>query len=138
MSQNAVSDIHPSMDVVDIVYQLLKKSREQTHYKELIRQAMDIKGQSTEGDEFQRKVAAILTQINLDIRFFHYGKGIWGLKEWSPKQKAPRVPLLAPLHKRQDDSIELNEDEEEEDIEKNFIIDDFDFDEEDDHEDYED
>ena len=126
MSGQPVPEINPKMDVVDIIYYLLKNSREQTHYKELIRQALDIKGQVLEGEAFQRQAASILTQINLDIRFFHHGKGIWGLKEWSPKQKTPRIPLLTPLHKREKEPLDDTDEEDEDDLEKNFIIDDFD------------
>ncbi len=127
MSEHPVPEIHPKMDIVDILYLLLKQSRQQTHYKELIRQALELKGQSVEGDMFLRQAAAVLTQMNLDVRFFHHGKGIWGLKEWSPKQKTPRVPLLTPLNKREREPINDMDDGEEEELEKNFIIDDFDF-----------
>ena len=125
MIEQPVTEINPKMEVVDVIYHLLKRSREQTHYKELIREALEIKGMVLEGEAFQRQAASILTQINLDIRFFHYGKGIWGLK--SPKQKSPRVPLLTPLHKREKENHDdLDDIEEEDDLEKNFIIDDFD------------
>ena len=126
MSDQQVPEISPKMEVVDIIYQLLKRSREQTHYKELIRKTLEIKGQTLENEAFQRQAASILTQINLDIRFFHYGKGIWGLNEWSPKQKTPRVPLLTPLHKREKEPPDDADEEDEEELKKNFIIDDFD------------
>ncbi len=128
MSDQPASEINPKMDVVEIIYLLLKKSREQTHYKELIRQALDIKGQVLDGEAFQRQAASILTQINLDIRFFHHGKGVWGLKEWSPKQKTPRVPLLTPLHKREKEPLDDLDEGDEEDLEKNFVIHEYDMD----------
>jgi len=30
------------------------------------------------------------TQINLDSRFVHMGKGMWGIVEWSPQQLSGR------------------------------------------------
>jgi len=29
-------------------------------------------------------MAGIHTELNLDGRFIHVGKGVWGLKEWMP------------------------------------------------------
>ncbi len=110
---------------VDLAYAILKDKKEPVHYRPLIEQVLEQKGKPEEG--LERVIAAILTQINLDNRFFHHGGGFWGLREWAPKQKAQRVPLISPLHKRQRETPEDSEEEEENELERGFIINDFEY-----------
>ncbi len=44
-------------------------------------------------------LAELQTEISLDYRFLPSGHGAWGLKEWAPKPKPPRVGKVA-LEKR--------------------------------------
>jgi len=126
MNQTEKPPSRPRLSDVDIAYAILKERREPMHYKELVEQIFQTGGAGPEEGR-QRVVASILTEINLDNRFFHHGGGLWGLREWAPKQKTQRVPLLSPLHKRQREDPDEHEDDEENELEHGFIINDFDF-----------
>ncbi len=137
MKKEVDRGIDPGMDTIDIMCCLLKERKKQIHYKDLICEALEIREEPAEREEFQRKAAALLTQMNLDVRFHHYGQGIWGLKEWSPKEKPPKVPLLKPLHKEQREPLSIDDEEEEdveEDIKESFIIDEVEFDDDEEEE----
>ncbi|MGI5838874.1 MAG: DNA-directed RNA polymerase subunit delta [bacterium] len=126
MNRTEKPPVRPRLQRADIAYAILKERREPLHYKQLAEQIFQA-GDAGPEEGRQRLIASILTDINLDNRFFHYGGGLWGLREWSPKQKPQRVPLLAPLHKRQREDPDERDDEDGDELEQGFIINDFDF-----------
>lgn len=74
-----------NIDEVDAAYLVLKTAGHPLHYRELIEQAtVAAKGSATRPPAYV--IADIHTRINLDSRFVHAGKGMWGLAEWSPQR----------------------------------------------------
>lgn len=77
---------------VDLAYYLLKQSGKPQYYKELIIDVLTSKGQISAADNVQVSLlSGIYTQITLDSRFIHLGKGVWGLGEWYPKRGSAHV-----------------------------------------------
>ena len=71
----------------DIAVRLLRETRTPIHYKDIINNILQARGQSTEISSLL--MAQMLTQINIDARFIHMGKGIWGLRDWNPAAAKP-------------------------------------------------
>lgn len=69
---------------VDVAYQLLLETGKPEHFRNLINQILEIKGQSLHSPA--HVIAEIHTQINMDSRFIHMGKGMWGLSQWVPQR----------------------------------------------------
>ena len=69
------------MSDVDLAYKILKQKKHPEHYKELIGEVM--KQKHNLEITTPQTMASIHTQLNLDHRFHHLGKGQWGLKEWN-------------------------------------------------------
>ena len=76
----------------DIAIRLLRERRQATHYKELIQAVLSERSDVPPSPD---QMAHILTQINLDARFVHMGKGIWGLRDWAPANHKP-TPVVIP------------------------------------------
>ena len=59
------------------------------HFRDLINQVLVEKG----GPVYSRghAMAEVHTQVNIDSRFFHVGKGEWGLVEWTPQRVSGRM-----------------------------------------------
>lgn len=68
---------------VDIAYQILRQSGQAMYFRELINQVIDIKAKPIHS--LSHAISEIHTQINMDSRFAHMGKGMWGLADWSPQ-----------------------------------------------------
>ena len=70
----------------DIAHQILRQEGNPIHFRDLINQVLAVKG----GLIYSRghAMAEVHTQINIDSRFTHMGKGIWGLTEWVPQRGA--------------------------------------------------
>lgn len=90
-------ELNAKMSEVDLAYGILYNSGKPLYYKELIEKILDIR--PVEGKDVGHIMAAVHTEINLDYRFVHLGKGIWGLKEWSKGYEKPDY----------DDDCELDE-----------------------------
>lgn len=78
--------------IPDTALRLLRERRQATHYKELIQSVIAERGTAAANPA---EMAHILTQINLDARFIHMGKGIWGLRDWAPANHKT-TPLVIP------------------------------------------
>lgn len=111
MDEARIAGLGPDSPTVDLAYQILKNAGSPMYYKDLIEEIIRIKG--LDAGNVGRLKARIHTEINLDHRFAHMGKGLWGLKKWAPRRTAPSrvVPLgtAAPRPKR-----DLRQEEEEE------------------------
>lgn len=77
-----MSDIKQTAEV-DIAYRILKESGEAIYFRELINQVLEIKARPIHSISYA--ISEIHTQINMDSRFVHLGKGMWGLADWSPQ-----------------------------------------------------
>jgi DNA-directed RNA polymerase subunit delta len=76
----------------DIALRLLRERRQATHYKELIQAVLAERSDVPMSPE---QMAHVLTQINLDARFVHMGRGIWGLRDWAPANHKS-TPIVIP------------------------------------------
>ena len=96
----------------DIAYEVLKAQGNPMHYHNLIEEVLQRLGISQEAI----RIAAALTQINLDTRFSFLGRGEWGLKVWetakAPKRLAP-ISLISKTSSDEEDKSDLEELDEE-------------------------
>lgn len=93
----------------DIAYEVLKAEGSPMHYQNLIEEVLKRLGVSQEAI----RVAAALTQINLDTRFTFLGRGEWGLKVWEPAKMSRRTPAVSLINKvsaaDEEDKIEIDD-----------------------------
>ena len=78
------------MSESDLAYQVLKENGQPKYYKELIVDVLTTKGRGATGAH-GTLISGVYTQITMDSRFVHLGKGIWGLAEWYPQRGIPRL-----------------------------------------------
>lgn len=81
---------------VDIAYEILAKKGEQVYFKELIVEVIDKKHKPVQS--LSKAISEVYTLINMDSRFHHMGKGMWGLSEWAP-QEVKRSSAASPAAK---------------------------------------
>ena len=96
----------------DIAYEVLKTQGNPMHYQNLIEEVLRRLGISQEAI----RIAAALTQINLDTRFTFHGRGEWGLKVWestkAPKRSSP-ISIMNKVSSDEDDKSDSEELDEE-------------------------
>ena len=68
----------------DIAYYILSKKGEPIYYKDLVTEVIKKKAKPVQS--LSRAIAEVYTQINMDSRFHHMGKSMWGLTEWNPPE----------------------------------------------------
>lgn len=73
---------------VDFAYRILQEKGQPMYFRELITCAIESKGRRIYS--MSHAIAEVHTQINMDSRFVHMGKGMWGLLEWSPQYMSAR------------------------------------------------
>ncbi len=73
---------------VDFAYRILQEKGQPMYFRELITSALESKGRRIYS--LAHAIAEVHTQINMDSRFVHMGKGMWGLLEWSPQYAGTR------------------------------------------------
>jgi DNA-directed RNA polymerase subunit delta len=78
---------------VDLAHDVLCREGHAMYFRDLITQVLERKGQQVYF--LAHAMAEVHTQINMDSRFMHMGKGMWGLNEWVP-QRGGYVPAEAP------------------------------------------
>ncbi len=96
------------MTPVELAHSILSGNGQPMYYKDLIDEVLKIKSQSpsfaSRTGNLARLVTEIHTEINMDNRFVYLGKGLWGLRRWSPKAVASKAtPLIANLRTRRED-----------------------------------
>ena len=69
---------------VDVAYQILAAKGSPLYFRDLIDQVLASKGRPVHS--LPHAMAEVHTQINMDRRFVHMGKGTWGLSEWLPQR----------------------------------------------------
>lgn len=75
---------------VDVAYQFLRERGYAMYFRDLIGSVLTQTGQRAASRAYA--MSEVHTQINMDSRFIHMGKGMWGLAEWSPQQLSARMP----------------------------------------------
>jgi DNA-directed RNA polymerase subunit delta len=75
---------------VDFSYYLLKQSGQPKYYKDLIIDVLTTKRNLSMSEVQGGLISGVYTQITMDSRFVHLGKGVWGLVEWYPQRGVPR------------------------------------------------
>lgn len=73
----------------DLAYAVLRQAGSAMYFRDLIGKVLEQKG--TTAVSRSLAMAEVHTQINLDSRFVHMGKGTWGLTDWVPQRGASRV-----------------------------------------------
>ena len=68
----------------DVAYCILSKKGEPIYYKDLVTEVIKKKAKPVQS--LSRAIAEVYTQINMDSRFHHVGKSMWGLTEWNPPE----------------------------------------------------
>ena len=68
----------------DVAYYILSKKGEPIYYKDLVTEVIKKKAKPVQS--LSRAIAEVYTQINMDSRFHHVGKSMWGLAEWNPPE----------------------------------------------------
>ena len=98
----------------DIAYEVLKAQGNPMHYQNLIEVVLQRLGISQEAI----RIAAALTQINLDTRFTFLGRGEWGLKVWEPSKVNRRSPSVTLINKA---SVDEEDKTDSEDLEEDSL-----------------
>lgn len=92
----------------DIAYEVLKAHGNPMHYHNLIEEVLKRLGISQEAI----RIAAALTQINLDTRFSFLGRGEWGLKVWEPAKISRKLAPISLMNKASSDEEDKSDPEE--------------------------
>ncbi len=71
----------PNLSNLETFYQILIYENKSLHFRELLRKAVEGRIE-IDNYNWAHIMAELYTQINMDSRFYYYGKGIWGLAEW--------------------------------------------------------
>jgi DNA-directed RNA polymerase subunit delta len=74
---------------VDLAYQVLQENRQVMYFRDLLTKVLMLKKVSTAS--LAHSMAEVHTQINMDSRFVHMGKGMWGLTEWLSSHNSAHV-----------------------------------------------
>ena len=122
MHKEMMNDVHRNMNVVDVIYRILKKDSLKMHYKELIQKAFEIEDHIATDSEIHKQAASILTDINTDGRFSYFGNGVWGLDDPMKRIRNEKNKVLGAKSRRLDKSTIFEDDDEEEDLASSFII----------------
>ena len=83
-----MAELTKQVSEVEFAYQILQKIGKPMYFRDLITEALEMKGRTIHS--LAHAIAEVHTQINLDSRFVHMGKGMWGIVEWSPQQLSGR------------------------------------------------
>ena len=103
--------------MVEIAFEILKQSKNNYFFQQLVQEIAKIKGNSEE--EMLNNLAQLYTELNIDGRFVHLGQNEWGLKSWFP---VDQTDFIHYLRDEEEDDEDLVEDDFEED-ERSFADD---------------
>jgi DNA-directed RNA polymerase subunit delta len=68
---------------IELAYDILRQAGQAMYFRDLISKVLDNSQQRVYS--VAHAMAEIHTQINMDSRFMHMGKGMWGLVDWNPQ-----------------------------------------------------
>ncbi len=83
-----MTEIMKQVSDVELAYKLLQKTGKSMYFRDLITEVLEMKGCRIHS--LPHAISEVHTKINMDSRFVHMGKGMWGLVEWSPQQLSGR------------------------------------------------
>ena len=83
-----MTEIIKQVSEVELAYRLLQKTGKSMYFRELITEVLEMKGRRIPC--LPHAISEVHRQTNMDSRFVHMGKGMWGLVEWSPQQLSGR------------------------------------------------
>lgn len=120
--------------LVDISYEVLNLSNKAMSYREIFKDAANLKGLTDE--ELMELIPQVYTEMNLDGRFICISPGQWGLKKWYTTESIEEsIEALARSKGIDDDDDDYGFEDEEEVVEDFTDEDDFDRVKEDDDDD---
>ena len=96
----------------DVAYEILKDQGNPMYYQGLIEEVLRRLGIPQEAI----RIAAALTQINLDTRFTFLGRGEWGLKVWDSTKVPRRSQPITLMTKESSDEEDKSDAEELDDL----------------------
>jgi len=96
----------------DIAFEILKDQGNPMYYQGLIEEVLRRLGIPQEAI----RIAAALTQINLDTRFTFLGRGEWGLKVWDSTKVPRRSQPITLMTKESSDEEDKSDAEELDDL----------------------
>jgi DNA-directed RNA polymerase subunit delta len=79
-----MTDMIKQVSEVELAYKILQKTGHSMYFRDLITEVLELKGRRIHS--LAHAMSEVHTQINMDSRFVHMGKGMWGLLDWSPQQ----------------------------------------------------
>lgn len=89
----------------DLAYEILQAQGIPMHYQSLVEEVLKRLGISQEAV----RIAAALTQINMDTRFMFYGRGEWGLRVWESAKTPKRSSHVSLINKVSSDDDNKND-----------------------------
>lgn len=93
---------------VDIAYHILSKAGQEKYFKDLILDVIEKKHKPVQS--LSKAISEVYTLINMDSRFHHMGKGMWGLSEWAPQEvkrtQSTTTTVPKPVSKRRERLLE--------------------------------
>lgn len=101
MSISEPGRMEHSPDPADAAYEILVSAGHAMNYRELC-EAVLARFPMPQFEK-ARALAAVYTDINLDMRLVYMGDGNWGLREWAPAAATRSTPLTTKLGHRQDE-----------------------------------
>lgn len=105
--------------LVDISYEVLNQSNKTMNYKEIFREAANLKGLTDA--ELMELVPQVYTEMNLDGRFICISPGNWGLKKWYTTEAIEEsIEALARAKGIDDDDDDYGFEDEEEVTDEDF------------------
>jgi len=93
LSDNLTVEKIKETAMVDLAYDLLKEKGEPMLYRDIMKEVAELKGFT--GEEIERYIAQLYTEINIDGRFVCVGRSLWGLKEWYPIEQSTDSAVAA-------------------------------------------
>lgn len=111
--------------LVDISYEVLNRSNKAMSYREIFKDAANLKGLTDE--ELMELIPQVYTEMNLDGRFICISPGQWGLKKWYTTESIEEsIEALARSKGIDDDDDDYGFEDEEEVLEDFTDEEDFD------------
>ena len=75
---------YKSMSDVDVAFSILTEKGEPIYYRDLVMEVIEKKAKPVQS--LANTISEVYTLINMDSRFQHMGKSMWGLTEWAPPE----------------------------------------------------
>ncbi len=119
MANKAEQEKWQEVALVDISYEVLDNSAKQMSYKDIFREAANLKGLTDE--ELMELLPQVYTEMNLDGRFICISPGQWGLKKWYTTEAIEEsIEALARAKGIDDDDDDYGYGDEEEIVDEDF------------------